>query len=63
VPTRSIHSAAASGSGFDWARDRGLTDQSECGGDSQSFVEGCKAYASAREEAAREELESDDADE
>lgn len=48
--------------GFDWARDQGVTDPSECGGDSQPFVEGCKAYASAREEAAGEELESDDSD-
>jgi hypothetical protein len=46
--------------GFEWARDQGVTDTSECSGDSQSFVEGCETYASALEEAADEELESDD---
>lgn len=31
--------------GFDWARDHDITDESECGGYSQSFIEGCEAYA------------------
>ena len=30
--------------GFDWARDHNITDESECGGNSQSFIEGCEAY-------------------
>src|SRR4051812_42676007 len=45
--------------GFEWARDHDVTDSTECSGDSQSFVEGCEAYASAHEEAAEEELESE----
>jgi hypothetical protein len=45
--------------GFEWARDHGLTDASECSGSSQSFVEGCEAYASALESRAEDELESD----
>jgi hypothetical protein len=44
--------------GFDWARDQGVADVSECSGSSQSFVEGCEAYASAIESGAQEELES-----
>jgi hypothetical protein len=46
--------------GFEWARDEGVTDSSECSGTSQSFIEGCEAYASAVEEQADEELESPD---
>jgi hypothetical protein len=46
--------------GFEWARDQGVTDSSECSGDSQSFVEGCEAYASAVETAADDDLDSDE---
>jgi hypothetical protein len=31
--------------GYDWAEEHGITDPSECGGNSESFIEGCKAYA------------------
>jgi len=48
--------------GFEWAREHDVTDATECSGDSQSFVEGCEAYASAHEEASEEELESEDED-
>jgi Tfp pilus assembly protein PilV len=30
--------------GFDWAQNRGLSDRSECSGNSNSFIEGCEAY-------------------
>ena len=33
--------------GFEWAKDQGVTDASECSGDSDSFIEGCQAYAEA----------------
>ena len=46
--------------GFEWARDQGVTDPSECSGDSQSFIEGCEAYASAIESQAEDDLESDE---
>jgi hypothetical protein len=36
--------------GFEWAKENGLTDASECQGSSQSFVEGCEAYAAAIDE-------------
>jgi predicted small secreted protein len=46
--------------GYNWAQEQGITDPGECSGDSQSFVEGCQAYAGAVEEAAEDELNSDD---
>lgn len=31
--------------GYDWAESKGISDPSECGGNSTSFIEGCEAYA------------------
>jgi len=31
--------------GYDWAERKGVDDASDCGGNSQSFIEGCEAYA------------------
>lgn len=31
---------------YEWARKKGITDSYDCGGNSQSFIEGCKSYAS-----------------
>jgi hypothetical protein len=31
--------------GYDWAEKKGITDSDDCGGNSQSFIEGCRAYA------------------
>ena len=31
--------------GYEWAEDKGITDPSDCGGKSRSFIEGCEAYA------------------
>jgi len=47
--------------GFEWARDRGITDESECGGNSQSFIEGCEEYARQVQE--REESEEGEEEE
>lgn len=30
--------------GYQWAEERGITDESSCGGNSQSFIEGCQAF-------------------
>jgi hypothetical protein len=30
--------------GYDWAEQNGITDPSDCGGNSQSFIEGCEAF-------------------
>jgi hypothetical protein len=31
--------------GYTWAEEHGITDEDDCGGNSESFIEGCKAYA------------------
>lgn len=31
--------------GYDWAEQNGISDASDCDGNSQSFIEGCEAYA------------------
>ncbi|OGD09447.1 hypothetical protein A2397_02030 [Candidatus Amesbacteria bacterium RIFOXYB1_FULL_44_23] len=31
--------------GYEWAEEKGITDPSDCGGKSESFIEGCEAYA------------------
>lgn len=50
--------------GFEWAQDNDVTDPSECGGDSHSFVAGCEAFAEQRaelaEEAAMEQAQLDE---
>lgn len=30
--------------GYDWAERKGIDDAADCGGNSQSFIEGCEAY-------------------
>jgi hypothetical protein len=34
--------------GYRWAEDHGIDDPYDCGGNSQSFIEGCRAYAGER---------------
>lgn len=31
--------------GYEWAEEKGISDPSDCGGNSTSFIEGCEAYA------------------
>ena len=31
--------------GYDWAEENNITDPDDCSGNSQSFIEGCQAYA------------------
>lgn len=31
--------------GSEWAEEHGITDPDDCGGNSQSFIEGCQSYA------------------
>ena len=31
--------------GYNWAAENGVTDPTQCGGNSQSFIEGCEAFA------------------
>ena len=35
--------------GYAWAEDKGITDPDNCGGNSWSFIEGCRAYAEEHE--------------
>ncbi len=38
--------------GFAWAQENDITDESDCGGNSMSFIEGCEAFAQERQERA-----------
>jgi hypothetical protein len=52
--------------GYDWAEQNGIEDSSDCGGNSQSFIEGCESYAEENnadsDDADAEEDESDSGD-
>ena len=39
--------------GFEWAKDNDIDDDADCGGNSESFIEGCQTFV----EALQEELE------
>jgi hypothetical protein len=43
--------------GFAWAQENDFTDSADCGGNSQSFIEGCEAFANARQEQADQEAQ------
>jgi hypothetical protein len=45
--------------GYEWASDNGISDSSDCGGNSNSFIEGCEAYANEQEMDAELEYDSD----
>jgi len=36
--------------GYEWAEQHGISDPDACSGDSQSFVEGCRAYVKEQSE-------------
>lgn len=46
--------------GYEWAQNNDMTDPDDCGGNSQSFVEGCRAYGEAYQEAREEALEEEE---
>ncbi len=43
--------------GFTWAQQNDIADASDCGGNSQSFIEGCEAFAEERQEQADREAQ------
>lgn len=43
--------------GFAWAQENDIADASDCGGNSQSFIEGCEAFAEERQEQADREAQ------
>lgn len=45
--------------GYDWAADNGITDPSECDGNSDSFIEGCVAYANEYQDENESEYDED----
>lgn len=45
--------------GYEWAQDHGVDDPDDCGGNSNSFIEGCRSWAEEQED---EEEQSDSPD-
>jgi len=43
--------------GFAWAQQNNIADASDCNGNSQSFIEGCEAFAEERQEQAEREVQ------
>jgi len=43
--------------GYEWAEDQGITDSDDCGGNSNSFIEGCEAYANEYQQETEEEYD------
>lgn len=46
--------------GYAWAEQHDITDPDDCDGKSESFIEGCRAYAEENEAADHEDNSSDD---
>lgn len=46
--------------GYEWAEEKGIDDPEDCGGKSESFEEGCKAYAGEEGDADEEEEEPEE---
>jgi hypothetical protein len=49
--------------GYDWAEQNDITDSGDCGGNSQSFIEGCEAYAEEYGSYDDEETETEEGEE
>ena len=46
--------------GYEWAEENGIDDPYDCGGNSESFIEGCQAYAEEQQAAMEENLDDDE---
>lgn len=46
--------------GFQWAEENGIDDPTDCGGDSDSFIEGCEEYANSVAASAVDEVEMEE---
>lgn len=44
--------------GFEWGKENDITNESDCGGNSTSFIEGCESYARSIEENVDEERDN-----
>lgn len=49
--------------GYEWAEEKGISDPDDCGGNSESFIEGCRAYAGEEGPHVGEMNEEDSSDE
>lgn len=45
--------------GYEWANENGIDDPDDCDGNSDSFIEGCQAYAEEQQSMAEETLEDE----
>lgn len=45
--------------GFSWAQENDLSDSTECGGNSQSFIEGCESFVADRQQLADETAQAE----
>lgn len=56
--------ALAEGSGHEagrnWAEEKGIDDPDDCGGNSDSFIEGCQEYAEEQQEEEEQQQEDED---
>ena len=41
--------------GYKWAEEKGITNPSDCSGNSNSFIEGCQGYAEEQQQKEQEE--------
>lgn len=48
--------------GYQWAEDKGIAHPDDCGGNSQSFIEGCEAYAEGVQRESISDAECEDLD-
>lgn len=48
--------------GYEWAEDNDITDPDDCGGNSNSFIEGCQAWAEENGDSEAEDLDDEDAE-
>lgn len=55
-PTSCTVDCSGHEAGYEWAEENGIDDPDDCGGNSDSFIEGCQMYA---EEQAAEEKTTD----
>lgn len=49
--------------GYQWAEDNSIDDPDDCSGNSDSFIEGCQAYAEEQSESDKDDDEADEDDE
>jgi hypothetical protein len=45
--------------GYKWAEEKGIDDPDDCGGNSDSFIEGCQAYAEEQQAAMEETTDNE----